>query len=123
MSDLDALIRDLERLPDEVRGEIEPIFEKTALQVKNRMQADFQGSTHFHQVGRTIDYETRQAGDGFEAEIGPNRDRGGAAALAGIAYFGGVNGGGGTIPEPDSIAEDEADIMARFITNAAGAIL
>ena len=42
--------------------------------------------------------------------------------MAGIAYFGGANGGGGTVPEPDPIMESEADMMMRFIENAAGAV-
>lgn len=121
-AELDALVRDLEQLPDRIAGELEPIFEKTALQVKNRMAQDFYGSKHFSQVGRTVDYDSYHSGDFFEAEIGPNAANGGAAALAGIAYFGGVNGGGGTVQEPDYIMEEESDLMTRHIIQAAGGI-
>lgn len=120
--DLARLVIDLDGLPDRIADMVEPGMEKSALEVKRLMQADLKQSTHFNQIARTVDYEVEQAGDVFTAEVGPNLSLGGSAALQGIAYEGGINGGGGTIPDPEQHAEAEMDTLARYIANEAGQI-
>ena len=49
----------------------------------------------------------------IEAEIGP--ETGGAGSLAGFAYFGGVNGGGGTVPDPQGALDAEAPNVEKHL--------
>ena len=63
---------------------------------------------------------------GVEFEIGPDRDRGGkpgrVARLANIAYFGGANGGGGTL-DFDRPAKEELPRLDAHIARALGKAL
>lgn len=119
-AELRALSRDLGTVPMKARDELTPIFRKTAQQVKTRMQDDLRGSGWFGQVARSVDYDVRTSKGSMTAEVGTNAARDSSAPLAGIAYFGGARGGGGTVPDPEYIMEDEADLMIGFIGQAAG---
>lgn len=58
---------------------------------------------------------------GLAAEIGPVR--GGKGSLANIGYFGGSNGGGGTIPDPIGALEAEAPTFADAIAELAERVI
>jgi hypothetical protein len=81
------------------------IVAKGALNIKNRMVADARGSRHF-KIAPTISYNMTGNAYYSLAEIGPDRERGGVARLAVIAYFGGRNGGGGTLDIDAGLTEE-----------------
>lgn len=118
--ELKALSRDLGLVSMKARNELIPIFRKTAQQVKTRMQDDLRTSGWFGQVAKSVDYDVHTSKGHMTAEIGTNAARDSSAPLAGIAYFGGARGGGGTVADPEYIMNDEADLMIGFIGQAAG---
>ena len=122
-SELYALAHDFGVMPDKYVKKIRPIFNRTALEIKRGMQDDFKGSRHFKQVARSIDYEVTDGPAGLTAEIGPNVSRNPSASLAGIAYFGGSRGGGGTVRDPVIHAREQGQKMIGFLGMAAEGLL
>lgn len=136
-SELRAFAADLRHMPEALNRHAHKIVERGALNIKNAMVKDMSASTHFKPVAPTISYDVRVGGWGdtaaIEAEIGPDKARGGgrrrgertpgvrfnegdfrgsgksAAALANIAYFGGARSGGGTVRDPQSVLDAERD--------------
>lgn len=125
-SELYALAHDFGVMPDKYVKKVRPIFNRTALEIKRGMQDDFKKSRHF-KVARSIDYDLHGGtfgGDlGLAAEIGPNAVRDPSAALAGIAYFGGSRGGGGTVRDPVIHAREQGQKMVGFLGMAAEGLL
>lgn len=113
MRELTDLSGELSRLPGEALARVRPVFQKGALNIKTQLQSEASGSRHFRQIARTISYDTRESSSAIEAEIGPDRDKGGGAGLAG-AYFG-WSRGGGTLPDPVLALEAEVPDVERFL--------
>lgn len=111
-SELRKLIQDLGQLAPEVKAEARGVLQKGALNIKRQMQAEASATRHYNFAHR-ITYETKDTAGGVEAEIGP--ETGGVASLAGIAYFGGVNGGGGTIADPQGALDAEAPNVEKYL--------
>lgn len=124
-SDFDGLIRDLMKIPAEMVPKIKGVVTKSALNTKKIMQADAKRSRHFGQLARTINYDLKThgfAGDGvIEAEIGPSG--GGAASLAGLAYFGSSKPGGGTVRNPEDAMLEEAPNFYEYAFKATEGLL
>lgn len=94
---------------------------KGALQVKNAMRRDASRSQHFR-LAQHISYEQTRSGPAWhEWQIGPEAQ--GAGNLAGIAYFGGVRGGGGTIRDPQLAADEEAAAIEAALSAVIGRLL
>ena len=108
-SELRAFATELSRVAPEVARAVPAVVKKGANNVKSSMQADFRESRSFGHIARTVTYDTTVDATGVEAEIGPDKSRGGGASLAHIAYWGGANGGGGTVRDPAHALEDEGD--------------
>lgn len=87
-----------------VSTEVRQVVSKGALNVKNTMKADAEGS--YFTFSPTIGYDLKGNAGFSEAEVGP--EKGGAGSLANIAYFGGAHGGGGTIRDPQQALNEEA---------------
>ena len=111
-SELRALIADLREAPKLVRREARAVISKGALNIKNQMRDEVARSRHFR-FAHTVSYDIRVSGDTIEAEIGP--ETGGVGSLAGFAYFGGVNGGGGTVPDPQGALDAEAPNVEKYL--------
>lgn len=126
-SELYALAADLGKMPQAVVRKARPIFRRTALEIKRGMQADLRTSPHFKQIARSVDYDVSEhtafGSLSLTAEIGPNATRSPAAPLAGIAYFGGSRGGGGTVRDPIFHARDQGQRMIGYLEMAAEGIL
>jgi hypothetical protein len=126
-SELGGLADDLMAIPTRLVPKIKPIVARSAMEVKKIMRADAAKSQHFKQIGRTINYDLNVfefAGDAsIEAEIGPDKGVAGAASLAGIAYYGGAHGGGGTVRDPvDALLEVAPDFL-EYIGQAVDGVL
>lgn len=122
-SEVFALAADLGTKPAAAMREVRPVLERGALNMKRGMAKDFADSWHFAGIAGTISYEVTAAGDTITAEVGPDKARGGIASLAGIAYFGGANGGGGTIPDPVHVIDAEVPRVIDYLGKIGGDIL
>lgn len=119
-SDFDALAADLTAAARaDLAAELGPVVSKAAVNVKAGMQADMAASQHFHQVAPSITYDRTVRVGGVEAEVGPETGGRVVGDLAHLAYFVGVNGGGGTVRDPEVHLEQEGP---RF-ESAAGDVL
>lgn len=106
-SGFDAFAGDIRAAVAEIGAGIPKVIGRGALNVKNDWNDAFRGSTHFKGVAGTVTYDTRQGQGWAEAEIGPDKSRHPRAALANIGHFGGANGGGGTVADPQTFLDAE----------------
>ncbi|GAA1642548.1 hypothetical protein GCM10009700_31720 [Brevibacterium sanguinis] len=113
-SETQKLLNAIDDFQVAVRNEGEAILTKGAVEARRNLQADAQKSTYFRQIARTINFDKRRTALGVEIELGPDKDRDPAASLAGIAYFGGANGGGGTL-DIDEPVERELDVIDEHL--------
>lgn len=120
--ELTVLADDMVRASEQASREIAATLEKGAVNIKKRLRADFRQSAHFKQVARTVDYDRIGSDDQVRFEIGPNTDFA-SAHLENIAYFGGSNGGGGTVPDPRVALDAETPAILRYVDEALGRLL
>ena len=111
---IEALAADIGAAPDKAKNAIDSVFKRGGVEMKKKMQKDFSGSKHFSHIARSVTYDY----EGFRLEVGPDAARSDSAPLAGIAYFGGARGGGGTVREPDYILEEEIEAAERHISQS-----
>lgn len=116
-SELRKLGVDLGDIAPELAVEARGVIQKAALVLKEDMRDDFEhGSDSFHQVARSVTYDTTLSPTGIEAEIGPITLGKVVGDLAHFAYFGGANGGGGTVPDPQYLLEREAKVVEGYLS-------
>ena len=124
-SDLDGLSRSFRLIPVEMVPKLKGVVTKSAVNAKKIMRKDAAGSKHFKQLARTISYDLKVnsfGGDGvIEAEVGPAG--GGAASLAGIAYFGTSRAGGATLRNPEDAMLEEAPNFYEYAFKATEGLL
>ena len=124
-SGLDALARDLTKIPAAMVPKLRGVVAKSAVNTKNAMRKDARARPHFKQIAPTISYDLKVhsfAGDGvIEAEVGPTP--GGAGSLAGIAYFGTSKPGGGTVRDPVDAMLEEAPNFYEYAFKATEGLL
>lgn len=97
-----------------------PILKEAGEAIKTQLQSEAKKSRHFKLAGH-ISAETRAQMLGGYTEVGPVKR--GAGNLANIAYFGGVHGGGGTLPDPQGALDAEADRFEKAVADKAEGIL
>lgn len=115
-SEFDALARDLSAAAaSDLVGQVARSVSKEALNVKGAMQSDFGGSRHFGQVASAISYDLDTFTAHARAEIGPVSAGRQVGDLAHLAYFGGSNGGGGTVPDPEKHLGPAGDNLERYV--------
>ncbi len=112
----DELARAFADASPKIQRDRNQIGRKAAQNIKDAWNADAAGSRHF-KITASYD-ETVRFGAMYEAEIGPNR-RFRANRLAGIAHFGGANGGGGTLGDPSKYLDAEGPVMEQHLAAAA----
>lgn len=119
-SDFGRLARDLDRAAaSDLIGKIEPTIMRGAGNVQRAMKADMEKSRHFGQVTAAMTFDVDRFTNHIRAEVGPLTAGKVVGDLAHIAYFGGSNGGGGTVPDPEYLLEAEALNLEKYV----GAIL
>lgn len=123
VSQLRTLVRDLDAVPPKVTKGVPAVVKKGANNVKKTMQSDFSRSRSFGMIARTVTFDTSADMGGIGAEIGPDKSRGGGASLAHIAYWGGANGGGGTVRDPARALEDEGDKFEQALSKLLDGVL
>lgn len=118
-TEVKRLAADLGRVEARVVPKVKPVVSKGALNIKNQLVREANESAHFSSLSRAIGYELSEGADGVEAEIGPDRSRGGGAGLLG-AYWGWSRGGGGTLPDPLLALEAEEPRFIEGLAKVAG---
>lgn len=118
--EIHQLAVDIGKIPHAMSKKVQPIMFKTGMVMKKVMVADVKKSHHFRGkrapgLDASIDFDVKFSAGHWEMEVGPNADRAPAAALAGIAYFGGSNGGGGTVTDPTVRMREEAPKFFGFM--------
>lgn len=118
-SETQKLINAARNIPDEILPKARAIMQKGAVEMKKNLQEDARGSKYFKQFAKKITYDTKLKAKGVEMEIGPENEKtigkGGGPGAA-IAYFGGANGGGGTL-DLDTPVENEFTNIDRYMKN------
>lgn len=115
-SDFAALARDLNQAAAaDLLGQVEASVKAEANNVKEAMRADMAASRHFGQVAHVIDYDVDRFTSHTRAEIGPRTAGKTVGDLAHLAYFGGSNGGGGTVPDPEIHLDAAADSIEGYV--------
>lgn len=112
--------RDLRSAPSRVQGQVFPIIFKGAMAIKKQMQAEMGGSGHFKGTTPAIDFDITNEATSVTAEIGPKVGSGEVGGLGSIAYFGGANGGGGTVPDPELALKAEAEKIEKVLGDILG---
>lgn len=87
---------DLTHATDQVVRAAPGIIKHGAMNIKKQLRKEAAQSRSFRSIAATITFDVEDRG--FQATVGPEKRGGGN--LANIAYFGGVNGGGSTVPDP-----------------------
>lgn len=110
---LEDLSHDLGKEAASIADDVEKVVAKGLLNIKNQLKDEAKRSTHFKRIGeRSITYEMESEDGAISGVVGPVK--GWAGSLANIAYFGGANGGGASLPDPRGALHDEED---GFIAN------
>lgn len=117
-SELRALSVDLGSAASKVLPDVRATVKKAAQVLKEDYSGQAAGSS-LRGIAHTITYDI--ANGGLEAEIGPDRSRGGGAGLAGF-FLGWPNGGGGGGDLDGPLAREGATMM-RFLDDALGKAL
>lgn len=115
-SELRALGADLVRAGSGIAARVRPVVLRGAGNISRQMRREMSASEYFKPAAGTIGFDLRTF-EGFgvgviEAEIGPSAEAGSPGNIANVAYFGGANGGGGTVPDPQGALDEE---MPRYI--------
>lgn len=114
------LARDFQAMGDVVGGKVRPIVTRGAGNIQRDWRAAAARSRHFRMVPM-IGFDIDEGNASVEAEIGPAKI--GAGNLANIAHFGGRNGGGGRLPDPQEFLDNEEPRLMAYLEGMVGDIL
>lgn len=117
-SELREFSTELGKVPGKVVTGVRPAVVKAGVNMKNQLREEMDKSKHF-KASRSIDFDISDGG--LAVEVGPSKGKPGS--IANIAYFGGVNGGGGTVPDPRGALDAEAPRFEKALTDLVGEIL
>lgn len=112
-SELRELARDLGRIPARLLPEADAIVKRGAQNVKDHMSTDLAASRSFRGAAGSVSYDSDYRPGVVQYEVGPDKGRRGGA-LANIAYFGGANGGGGTVDIDAPLAAEEPRLTSAI---------
>lgn len=123
-SETQKLLDAIRKFDTDVRSQASAVLVKGAVEIKKNLQTEARKSKHFGQVAKSISYETTRRRDTTEIEIGPDKERAYAGGrpgrpnkpgpIANIAYFGGANGGGGSL-DFDEPVERELTVIDEHL--------
>ena len=101
-------------------GKVREVVRKGGVNIKTQLREEAGRSRHF-KIARHITFDEVESLAGPAVEVGPTRT--GAGRLANIAYFGGVHGGGGTLPDPQGALDAEGPKFIQALSDLAGDVL
>ena len=117
-SELREFSTELGKVPTKVVTGVRPAVVKAGVNMKNQLREEMDRSKHFR-ASRSIDFDVSDGG--LAVEVGPSKGKPGS--IANISYFGGANGGGGTVPDPQGALDAEAPRFEKALTDLVGEIL
>ena len=118
MSEVREFAADLRQVDSRLARHVKPVVKRGATNIKDQMVEEMKSSAWFAPVARGISYDL--VDDGYTAEIGPTRGPGQVGSLANIAYFGGgVQPGGGTVPDPRGALDAEVPRFQKALADLA----
>ena len=109
---------ELGKVPTKVVTGVRPAVVKAGVNMKKQLREEMDKSKHF-KASRSINFDVSDGG--LAVAVGPSKGKPGS--IANIAYFGGVNGGGGTVPDPRGALDAEAPRFEKALTDLVGEIL
>lgn len=118
MNEVRQLAADMTAVDGRLKRHLIPTIRHAGVNIKAQMRAEAAQSRHF-KFAHLINYD--EIDDGYGVEVGPEAE--GAGMLENIAYFGGVRGGGGTIPDPTGALEAEAPKFLEELGKAAEGLI
>lgn len=121
-SEVAELAVDFGRASARVLPEVDAVVKRGAQGVKDGLVADAERSKHFDVLASAISYDRLYGLNRVGYEVGPDKDRRGGA-LGNIAYFGGANGGGGTLDLDGPVRAEEPRLIVGLNTLKALGIL
>lgn len=107
---LRELSADLGRIASSALPEVDKMAKRGAQNIKDDMVEDAEGSRHFRPVAPSISYDRSTSAGQVSYDIGPDKGRAGGA-LGVFGYFGGANGGGGTLDIDGPLKAEEPRLM------------
>lgn len=122
-SDFLKLADEIERNAAKLVAEITPSMERGAVKIKTAMRDELAGTKWFYGATPDVTYDRRKGVSSVEYEIGPRSEGQRPGDLAALAYFGGSNGGGGTLPDPRGHLDAEEAALVENVARVLGEIL
>jgi hypothetical protein len=113
-SEIDRFAADLRATPKQAVDRTRRTVKRAAVDIKKQLRTEMSKSRYFDQIVPSISFDYTESPTRFEAEVGPDKRRR-SARLANIAYFGGANGGGGRVPDPERALEAQVPVLERFL--------
>lgn len=117
-SEVRTLAADMRAVDSRMARHLTPVVKRGAQNIKDDHAAKVRQSSWFRFAGQ-VSYDILDGG--FTAEIGPRAE--GAGRLENIAYFGGSNGGGGTVEDPQAAGDRELPNFSRALAEAAEGLI
>lgn len=112
---------DMRRVDARLAPNLTRVMERGAFNIKTQLRDEMRSSPHFRSVARSVSYEWDSRPGLYGVLIGP--EMGSPGSLANIAYFGGANGGGGTVPDPRGALNAEADKFMNELAKKAAELV
>ncbi|MGO1607596.1 MAG: hypothetical protein ACTHXF_08975 [Brevibacterium yomogidense] len=114
MNEVRTLAVDMTKVDSRLTRHLTPVVKRGAQNIRDDHAAKVRESSWFRFAGQ-VSYDITDGGYG--AEIGPRAE--GAGRLENIAYFGGSNGGGGTVEDPQAAADRELPNFEKALAEVA----
>ena len=118
MAEVRSLAADMTAVDGRLKRHLIPVVRKGGVNIKNQLRSEAEQSRHF-KFAHLISFD--EIDGGYGVEVGPEPV--GAGKLENIAYFGGVHGGGGTVPDPKGALEAEAPKFLEELGKAAQGLI
>ena len=115
-SELRRFAADLGRATPALAKDVQATVFKAAMNIKATLQSEASGHARFPQFPRSITFDTKVSADGFETEIGPDKDRP-QGALGNLLYFG-TSTTSGVLPDPGLALEREVPALEAYLADA-----
>lgn len=115
------LLADLSKAESAALPAVTKIAATAANNIKRDLNRNLWASDHFKGAGGTVDYDETTRLGAVEFEVGPNKARKDAAAIANVAFFG-TPRGGGTVDFDGPLRKEEA-AFDKFIDQAVSRLL
>lgn len=109
-SEMQSFFVELGRISSSVIPEVDKLVKRQAQALKDQMVTDAKDSAYFDRVGQSVTYDSAYRLGEVAYEVGPDKDRRGAAGLAG-AYLGWPDGGGATLPLDEPVKKQQGRMM------------